>query len=94
MDRLTNFILADAVETGTTAATAAAGGNGGGNGGSRGEVGGDEQMNDESNTRIEGQPGVQQRHLGVVMIPGKHLVSVERLEGGVGPNKREKDRVD
>lgn len=83
MDRLTNFILADAVETGTTAATA-----GGDNGRSRGEVGGDDQKDDKSRTRIEGQPGVQQRHLGVVMIPGKHLVSVERLEGGVGPNER------
>jgi len=65
MDRLTNFILADAVETGTTKPVAAGGGAGAGGGNGEGE----------------GQPGAQQRHLGVVMIPGKHLVGVKRLGG-------------
>lgn len=95
MDRLTNFILADAVETGTTAtATATARGGNGDHGGSRGEMGGDEQQDDDSETRIEGQTGAQQRHLGVVMIPGKHLVRVERLGGGDRPDEREEDERD
>eukprot|EP00752_Nemacystus_decipiens_P009477 g8473.t1 len=72
MDRLTNFILADAVETGR------GGGGGGGGGGENGEQ---EGSNAVSEARAEGQPGAQQRHLGVVMIPGKHLVSVKRLGG-------------
>lgn len=71
MDRLTNFILADAVETGTTKVEAT------------GEEGSDEEGNNAgSDARVERQPGAQQRHLGVVMIPGKHLVSVKRLGGG------------
>lgn len=61
MDRLTNFILADAVETGTAS------------GNSEGE--GDAP-------RRLAESGVQQRHLGMVMIPGKHLVSVQRLGNG------------
>lgn len=77
MDRLSNFILADAVETGTTKVAAPGGG-----GGKGGAVGGEEEgENAGSEARVEGQPGAQQRHLGVVMIPGKHLVSVKRLGG-------------
>ena len=78
MDRLTNFILADAVETGTTKAVARTDGGGGG-GGENGEVEG--RSNAGAEARAEGRPGAQQRHLGVVMIPGKHLVSVKRLGG-------------
>lgn len=59
MDRLTNFILADAVET-SAAATADAGAN--------------------NATTNSPEAGGQQRRLGIVMIPGKHLVSVQRLE--------------
>lgn len=57
MDRLTNFILADAVETLSSAAAAS---------------------EDQSGQGNKPSHGVQ-RHLGLVMIPGKHLVRVERL---------------
>lgn len=80
MDRLTNFILADAVETGTEKVAASGGA---GSGGAPGE---EEGKNAGSTARVAGQPGAQQRHLGVVMIPGKHLVSVKRLEGSGPPN--------
>lgn len=66
MDRLTNFILADAVETGTTAAPSPK---------VNAEEGG-------SASEVETKPGGQQRHLGLVMIPGKHLISVQRLADG------------
>lgn len=62
MDRLTNFILADAVETGKAAGK-----------------GGDKEG--DAPGRLA-ESGVQQRHLGLVMIPGKHLVSVQRLGNG------------
>lgn len=66
MDRLTNFILADAVETGTAAVPA------------RGMENGDSEEGGSA-SEVGVKPAGQQRHLGLVMIPGKHLVSVQRL---------------
>ncbi|CAN0089265.1 unnamed protein product [Ectocarpus sp. 4 AP-2014] len=90
MDRLTNFILADAVETGTAPAEPTAGSGGRVNDvqdGDEGSVGNGADNADSSSTSSSAgqQPGAQQRHLGVVMIPGKHLVRVERLGGDVRP---------
>lgn len=77
MDRLTNFILADAMETGTAKVVATEGRKGG----AAGQEAEAEADNVGSKAREEAQPGAQQRHLGVVMIPGKHLVSVKLLRG-------------
>lgn len=90
MDRLTNFILADAVETGTAPAEPTAGGGGrvkDVRDGDEESVGNDAESADSGSTSSSAgqQPGAQQRHLGVVMIPGKHLVRVERLGGDVRP---------
>lgn len=65
MDRLTNFILADAVETGSAAASTAS-------------VVLESADDSVGGSKLPATQGAQ-RHLGLVMIPGKHLVSVERL---------------
>lgn len=72
MDRLTNFILADAVET--TKLPAVAEKDGAIKTGQGSEMGASGRPDEET-----GGIEVQQRHLGLVMIPGKHLVSVQRL---------------
>ena len=67
MDRLTNFILADAIETTKLPGVS--------NQDEPIKTGQGERIASERNDGV----GVQQRHLGLVMIPGKHLISVHRL---------------
>lgn len=66
MDRLTNFILADAVETASPAAAI--------------RTADSCDAVDNADQTLSSAQGAQ-RHLGMVMIPGKHLVSVQRLGG-------------
>lgn len=61
MDRLTNFILADAVETASPTATSLT------------------TSCEVTDVRNPSSAQGAQRHLGLVMIPGKHLVSVQRI---------------
>lgn len=96
VDRLTNFILADAIETGSNVFAATAEKTAPPDNNEHNERDGEQQQEGGSagSERPPQRPaaveaiaegtvsqGVQQRHLGLVMIPGKHLVSVERLGG-------------